>query len=116
MRALLKADGSAVHYTEPVSSREIDRLIGARITDVVRLRHLGPTPEHVMIVDDEGWDTEQRISSIGGGQLLELVPVKARKPVNELATRLYHAECVPGTEHQIVGDVFVCPDKDFGKP
>lgn len=114
MRALLKANGSAVHFVDPVSSKDIEKLIGARLTDTVRLHHLGPSPAHVMIVDDEGWETKELVSEIeGGGQLLELVPVRPRKPVNELATRLYWAECKPGTDHQIVGDVFVCPDKDF---
>ncbi len=35
------------------------------------------------------------------------------KPVNAKATQLYHANCLPGTTHQIVGDVVIVLDDDF---
>jgi len=49
---------------------------------------------HVMIVDDAGH--------------------QKGLPVNAAATALYHARCLPGTTHQIVGDVVIVPDSDFG--
>jgi hypothetical protein len=67
-------------------------MIGADMIDTVVLRHLGH-PVQVMIVDDTGM--------IDG------------KPVNVKATELYHANCHPGTTHQIHGDVVVVPDDDF---
>ena len=41
------------------------------------------------------------------------MPAKPRKPINEKATALYHANCRPGTTHQIVGDVVIVPDEDY---
>lgn len=69
-------------------------LIGADTIDVVSLRHMGE-PRHVMLVDDGGHES--------------------RRPVNHEATRLYWANCRPGTTHQIVGDVVIAPDSDFAE-
>jgi hypothetical protein len=108
IRRLIRTDGAVQDFERPVALAEICRLIGASVTDHVGLRHLG-WPLHVMIVDDLGYETQ----AIQDGNSTLLVPVKAKKPINAEATRLYHANCPPGTTHQIVGDVFLCPDEDF---
>jgi hypothetical protein len=92
MRCVLYADGRRVDLVSPVTVEAATRLIGAKFVDVVRLHHLG-LPLHVMLVDDVGHDRHL--------------------PVNRAATELYHANCIPGTTHEIVGDVIVCPDGDF---
>lgn len=92
MRALIKADGTRRELTAPVSIRSILELIGADTLDTVNLRHLGQ-PTHVMLLDDAGH--------------------AKGLPVNVEATTLYHANCRPGTTHEIRGDVVVVPDMDF---
>ena len=112
MRYLLKTDGTEVHFDEPKTLLEICELIGAEVTDTVLMRHLG-TPLHVMVVDDNGWETEMLTIDDGGVSYTELVPVRPLKPINEMATILYTCNCLPGTAHQITGDVFIAPDGDF---
>jgi hypothetical protein len=90
IRKLIRADGTSVELA-PVSMT-IHTLIGADTLDSVNLRHLG-RPAHVMLVDDTGM--------VDG------------KPANAEATKLYHANCRPGTTHPICGDVVVAPDEDF---
>jgi hypothetical protein len=85
--------------------RRIEELIGARTLDSVNLRD-----GRVMFVDDHGWETETVEHAPGH---FEMVPTKARKPVNATATQLYHAICRPGTTHQIAGDVAIVKDADF---
>jgi hypothetical protein len=109
MRKLIRADGTSEELAETPSMWQIHRLIGAETLDVVKLRHLGE-PLHVMLVDDNGYETET--VQQGPGHFL-LRPVRRRKPVNLEATKLYHANCYPGVEEQIVGDVVVVPDGDF---
>ena len=93
-REVIRASG----FVEPLPAecvgqiRRIAKLIGAESLDSVSLRHLG-RPAMVMLVDDLG---HQRL-----------------RPVNDGATDLYHANCVPGTTHLIRGDVVICPDGDF---
>ena len=48
-----------------------------------------------------------------GGGVFENRCVKARKPVNEEATRLYRLNCLPNVTHQVLGDVMVVPDADY---
>lgn len=92
MRALIKADGIRQDLDTRQTMADIKRLIGAGTLDTVNLRHMGQ-PAHVMVVDDLGHDRGL--------------------PVNAEATRLYHANCKPGTTHTIRGDVVVVPDADF---
>lgn len=92
MRALIKADGTRQDLETRLSMADIKRLINAGSLDTVNLRHMGQ-PAHVMVVDDLGHDRGL--------------------PVNDEATRLYHANCKPGTTHQIRGDVVVVMDSDF---
>jgi hypothetical protein len=91
--------------TDQAAFAGIAHLIGAKTLDTVNLRD-----GRVMIVDDNGYETET--ITHGPGQV-ELRPTKARKPVNAEATKLYHDICRPGTTHQIVGDVAIVRDEDF---
>ena len=83
----------------------IKRMIGAEVTDHVNLKD-----GRVMIGDDNGYETEIVEKSTG---LFELRPIRARKPVNAEATKIYHGICKPGTTHRIVGDVAIAWNKDF---
>jgi hypothetical protein len=109
MRKLIRANGVTIDLPERLSMLAIRELIGARVCDSVCLRHLGE-PLHVMILDDEGWET-MAVERTDGS--LELVPLFARRPVNDQATELYHANCWPGTKIPILGDVVIVPDSDF---
>lgn len=90
------------------SMRVIQSMIGAHTCDTVVLRHLGQ-PWLVMVVDDNGYETKV----VEEGNQITLVPTRALRPVNEIATELYWANCQPGTTHQIVGDVAIVSDEDF---
>lgn len=95
MRKLIRVDGTVEELHGPISMAAIEQLIGATDSglDTVNLRHLGQ-PLLVMLVDDQGH--------------------KKGLPVNEEATRLYHANCVEGSEPPpIVGDVVIVPDHDY---
>jgi len=109
MRRVIRTDGTFLDLPEPVSLAHICELIGAHTTDTVVLHHMG-SPLHVMVVDDQGYETE--LIDHGNG-CFEQRCVRARKPINAEATRLYHANCPPGITHQIVGDVVVVPDEDY---
>jgi hypothetical protein len=101
---IICADGS--ERTSTVTSYgEIGPLIGAATLDSVNLRN-----GQVMFVDDNGWETECVEHAPGH---IELRPTKARKPINVKATAIYHGVCIPGTTHQIVGDVAIVNDRDF---
>jgi hypothetical protein len=68
-----------------------------------------------MVLNDLGWDVEDQITeNEDNTSTIVRHPVRARFPVNPKATALYHANCVAGTTHQIVGDVVITPDDDFG--
>lgn len=108
-RKLIRADGTSMDLPLGKKMPELLALMGAATADSVNLRHMGE-PMHVMLVDDRGYETET--IDHGDGHF-ELRPTKARKPVNAEATKLYLANCRPGTVHQIVGDVVVVPDLDF---
>ena len=99
---LIRTDGTEQHVDEPFSA--IDRLIGATLLDSVNL-----CDGRVMMVDDGGWET--KTVDHGDGHF-ELRPIKARKPINEKATALYHAVCRPGTTFQIAGDVAIVVDAE----
>lgn len=103
---VIRTNGARETYDIP-KSRPLDRiyqLIGCDTIDTVNLR-----AGRVMLVDDHGYDT--KTVDHGNGHI-QVVPIAARKPVNPVATKMYHAVC-PGTTHQIVGDVAVVRDKDF---
>jgi hypothetical protein len=108
MRRLLRVDGSHVDFDQPIPVKDFDRLLGCNMTDHVTLRHIGDEL-HVMFVDDAGYETEPVQHEWG----VELKCTKARKPVNVEATKHYHANCVPGTTHQIVGHALIVPESDY---
>ncbi len=107
-RRIIRVDGTEELLPGPIGFSEISKAIGCTSTDTVNLRHLG-YPLIVMVVDDQGYE----VKPVTDGNTLNLVPVKALKPVNPKATALYLANCSPGTTHQIVGDVVIVPDDDF---
>lgn len=94
-RRLIRADGTIIELRLPVSIAKVEALIGAEGLDTVQMRHMG-LPLHVMMVDDLGHPKGL--------------------PINEEATRLYHANCRPGSLHPIRGDVVIVPDLDFAPP
>jgi hypothetical protein len=86
--------------------QSIYKLIGCDTVDVVNLRD-----GRVMLVDDDGYEPGPLIEHAPGR--FAMTPGPARKPVNPEATKLYHSVCVPGTTHEIVGDVAIARDEDF---
>lgn len=92
LRKLIRASGETVTFDRPKSISAINQLLGATVCDTVALKHLGH-PLHVMLVDDAG--------------------IEKDLPVNPEATKLYLANCRPGVQATIHGDVYVCPDDDF---
>jgi hypothetical protein len=107
MRKIIRTDGTEIDVPVPQTMAQIRAAIGADGLDTVALHHLGH-PLHVMLVDDNGYETR----AVETGDTITLVPIRARRPLNQKATQLYLANCRPDTEHQIVGDVFICPDRD----
>lgn len=97
---------------------DIRRLIGARTLDMVTLRDR----VHVMCVDDDGYETElidhglqpDRHRPGQAIQTWENKCIKAKKPVNVEATKLYHQKLGRVVDHQIVGDVAIVDDRDVG--
>lgn len=104
---IIRTDGSEkVHVLErATATSNIHKLISADLCDTVNLGD-----GMVMMVDDNGWETE--MVKLPNGDI-HLKPIRPRKPINAAATKLYHAVCIPGTTHQIVGDVAIVRDADF---
>ena len=117
-RCVLRTDGTVEPLEWPGSldayHANIRALIGCERTDSVMLADR----IHVMILDDAGYEfdvIEERDPATGNVHIEHRV-TRALKPVNAEATRLYHAVCLPGTTHEIVGDVVIVPDSDFAPP
>lgn len=91
-RRIIRTDGAEEPLPNRISIGHACRLVDASILTTVLLRHLG-YPMQVMLVDDAG--------HLEG------------KPINPKATELYHANCRPGTTHQIRGDVVIVFDEDY---
>jgi len=109
-RVLLRTNGERVELDGPVSFKDIERMIDATALTFVTLADR----LHVMAMDDFGYETvpvESRLPD--GTPFIEMKCIRPRKPVNAEATRLYHEVCIPGTTHQIVGDVVIVPDSDY---
>jgi len=105
---IIRVDGSTEQHEVPHAfgcMTRICELIGAKMLDTVNLRD-----SMVMLVDDGGYETEEVDK---GNGVIELRPVRALRPVNPEATKMYWAICVPGTTYQIVGDVAIVRDEDF---
>lgn len=107
-RRLIKADGTTIDMPSPMPLHAVRKLLGADAVDTVPLRHMG-SPLHVLLVDDHGWE----VDVIEHDGLTQLKPTRALKPINPRATDLYRANCYPGTQHQIAGDAYMCPDDDY---
>jgi len=105
---IIRADGTETLLDKSPSMDDIRKLIGAESLDTVNLHHLG-YPLQVMVVDDHAYEVE---TIQHGPAHFEMRPTKARKPINRKATALYHANCRPGTTHQIAGDVVIVFDED----
>jgi len=117
---IIRTDGTEETVELPLNKvfAEIERLIHATALDTVNLRD-----GRVMLVDDHGYDITliehgPGVASISGIEQYfnfrtERRPTRARKPVNPKATALYQRVCVPGTTHQIVGDVAIVVDAEF---
>jgi len=93
LRCVVRTDGTVEHLDGKQSFSQVYAHIGngCDCCDVVNLRQHGL----VMLVDDTA-------------------AIKDPKPpVNETATALYHATCVPGTTWPIYGDVVIFPDADY---
>jgi len=102
---VIRTDGTEENHTLPKAGllRQIYKLIGCETVDAVNLRD-----GRVMLVDDDGWECQEMARDYG----VELVPIRARKPVNARATDFYRAVTIPN-DHQIVGDVAIVNDEDF---
>jgi hypothetical protein len=109
---IIRTDGTEeIVRPQPNKTRSLTAIIRGLIDadlDFVRIGKLVPN-DLTMAVDDNGWETE--MVDHGDGRI-ELKPTRARKPINAKATELYLAVCVPGTTHQIVGDVAIFHDDD----
>lgn len=106
LRCIIRTDGTITEIPKSTNA-QLHELCGCDLFDTVNLRNrLG----QVMLVDDAGYEAE--MVKIEPGYFV-MQPKRALKPVNAIATELYLTVCVPGTTHQIVGDVAVVPDEDF---
>lgn len=103
---IIRTSGRRERHTAPRDSliQWIHRVIGAETLDTVNLRD-----GRVMMLDDNGYEAE--LVELEPGHS-ELRPMRALKPENAEATKLYHAICVPGTTHKIVGDVAIVIDAE----
>lgn len=92
---VVRVDGTIEVNLGKPSIHEVLAAIKATSLDTVMLRENGVHTGVVMLVDDTG--------------------LTDGKPVNTVATQLYHAQCIPGTTHPICGDVAICDDSDFAE-
>lgn len=99
---IIRCDGS--EERTDVEHGGVAAAIGATTTDSVNLRD-----GRIMFVDDDGW--EFVVKHVSPTHIVH-VPTRARRPVNTKATALYHSVCVPGTTHQIVGDVCIVAESE----
>lgn len=110
---VLRCNGN--HETHKLSkdwASQIRKLIDTTSLDFVSIGRPFQS-DLVMAVDDFGYETETiDHGTVDGQHRFELKPIKARKPINPEATKLYLQICRPGTTHQIVGDVAILHDGD----
>jgi hypothetical protein len=112
---IVRSDGTEQLVYEKPTVEKICKAIGTDTLDTVILtwanRHQA---DLVMSIDDNGYETQT--VDHGNGRI-ELVPRRARLPVNRRASELYWATCKPEYRgaHQIVGDVVLARDQDFAK-
>lgn len=103
---IIRTSGRHERHTAPRDSliQWVHRAIGAETLDTVNLRD-----GRVMMLDDNGYESE--LVELEAGHS-ELRPMRALKPENAEATKLYHSVCIPGTTHKIVGDVAIVIDAE----
>jgi hypothetical protein len=103
---IIRTSGAHAHHTIPRDGviPWVRRMIDAETLDTVNLRD-----GRVMLVDDNGY--EANLVELGPGHFENRV-VRALKNDNPEATKLYHAICIPGTTHRIVGDVAIVVDQE----
>lgn len=113
MRRLLKCDGTSIDLPDRLTVAQIHQLVGNDNCDHVTLWNMGDKPLHVMFVDGDGWEAEAVERRDRDDVLhIELRATRARLPVNDAATHLYHAAGYR-KGHQIVGDAVIVPDDDY---
>lgn len=116
---IVRTDGTEEEHeiSKATAFAVIGKLIGAECLGTVNLKD-----GRVMINDDLAYETrdEERPAKQGefygireGALVIEKVCVRPLKPFNDKATKMYHAVCIPGTTHQIAGDVAIVWDRDF---
>lgn len=105
---VLRTDGSQEVIERKPTLDAISAIIGAETIDTVNIGRATGS-DLVMAVNDRGHETK----AVERGGVLTLVPTKPLFPVNAAATALYLEICIPGTTHQIVGDVVIVRDRDF---
>jgi hypothetical protein len=108
---IVRANGSEELIAQRPTDAAVRAAINADTFDVVVLSFSSRTvPDLVMIVDDRGYEIEE--VDHGDGPI-ELVPVRAKLPVNPRATWWFWEVCKPGATHEIIGDVVIARDGDF---
>lgn len=117
-RRLIRPDGEVVLLEAPQTMGQLEKLLDTDTVDNVNLRHMG-FPLMVMVLPDRGYETKEvdlgeQETAWGKAHVTERRPTRALLADNPIATLLYHANCVPGTTHRIVGPVAIVPDADFG--
>jgi hypothetical protein len=79
---VLRADGTEEMIREPPTRLRVRQAIGAERLDYVPLTWCDGRPVIVMAVDDDGYDA----TAIERGMITELIPTRAKKPINHRAT------------------------------
>lgn len=90
---VIRTDNTTQHFDQKPRLSVVGQQINCSCFDTVILTRHGSHANVVMLVDDTGM--------IDG------------KPVNPIATELYHSVCKPATVHAIHGDVALVKDRDF---
>jgi hypothetical protein len=119
---VIRTDGTTETMTFDKKARNrdvsvLDAIRKAIAADTLEFVRIGKVEgsDLIMAVDDNGYETQVVEHGPGEGHdfRIELWPIRALKPDNPKATDLYHAICIPGTTHRIVGDVAILHDGDF---
>jgi hypothetical protein len=101
---IIRATGAEETHEVPRGSiGAVRALLGCEFLDTVNLGD-----GRVMLVDDEGWNTEV----IQTAERIEVRPTTPRKPINDRATAIYRSVTLPN-HHRIAGDVAIVRDEDF---